>query len=122
MIVCPVSLLVQWESELLTKIYPPPSVHVHHGPGRTKNSQKLAEFDIIITTYSIITTEIGTPENRGTLGSLNYHRVILDEAHEIKNQETNKAKACFNIESTYRWCLTATPIQNEINDFVSLIY
>ncbi|KAG2224562.1 hypothetical protein INT45_004407 [Circinella minor] len=121
LIVCPVSLLSQWESELSKKIYPPPLVCVHHGPNRTKNSQKLAEFDIIITTYSIITTEIGTPENRGTLGSLKYHRVILDEAHEIKNQKTNKAKACFNIESTYRWCLTATPIQNEIGDLYSLI-
>ncbi|KAI9278394.1 SNF2 family N-terminal domain-containing protein [Phascolomyces articulosus] len=121
LIVCPVSLIKQWEDELLTRVNPPLEVCVHHGKDRSKNSLSLAQYDVVITTYSIISTEIGSEENRGTLGKLHFHRVILDEAHEIKNQKTIKAEACCLIEATYRWCLSATPIQNKIDDLFSLI-
>lgn len=45
------------------------------------------------------------------LFAVRWHRVILDEAQNIKNRASKTAKACIALESKYRWCLTGTPIQ-----------
>ncbi|KAJ3041272.1 hypothetical protein HDV00_009665 [Rhizophlyctis rosea] len=58
----------------------------------------------------------------GLLFRMKWHRVILDEAHSIKNKSTKAARACSHLESQYRWCLTGTPIQNNIGDLFSLIH
>ncbi|PCH37549.1 hypothetical protein WOLCODRAFT_92425 [Wolfiporia cocos MD-104 SS10] len=48
-------------------------------------------------------------------------RVVLDEAHNIKNRLTKSAIACCALESKYRWCLTGTPMQNSVEELFSLI-
>ncbi|KAJ8092278.1 hypothetical protein PM082_023881 [Marasmius tenuissimus] len=48
-------------------------------------------------------------------------RVVLDEAHAIKNRNTNAAIACFELESKYRWALTGTPMQNDVAELFSLL-
>ncbi|KAJ3210536.1 hypothetical protein HDU82_007940 [Entophlyctis luteolus] len=58
---------------------------------------------------------------RGNLFKIDWHRVILDEAHTIKNKNTRAARACVQLRSMYRWCLTGTPIQNNIGELYSLI-
>jgi len=51
-----------------------------------------------------------------------WYRVILDEAHIIKDRNTQTAKACFALNSARRWLLTGTPIQNSLDDFFSFIH
>ncbi|KAK2959094.1 putative DNA repair protein RAD5 [Blattamonas nauphoetae] len=53
--------------------------------------------------------------------SFEWRRVVLDEAHNIKNKKTEQTKAMNSIQSQNRWGLTGTPIQNEIEDLASLI-
>jgi DNA repair protein RAD16 len=45
----------------------------------------------------------------------------LDEAHNIKERATNTAKAAFQLQSNYRWCLSGTPLQNRVGELYSLV-
>ena len=50
-----------------------------------------------------------------------WHRIVLDEAHKIKARTSNTAKCIYALKSTYKWCLTGTPLQNRIGDLYSLV-
>ncbi|KAK1216281.1 hypothetical protein PQX77_021090 [Marasmius sp. AFHP31] len=58
---------------------------------------------------------------RDALFRVKWLRVVLDEAHAIKNRNTNAAIACFELESKYRWALTGTPMQNDVAELFSLL-
>lgn len=45
----------------------------------------------------------------------------LDEAHNIKERSTNTAKAAFELNSKYKWCLSGTPLQNRVGELYSLV-
>lgn len=48
-------------------------------------------------------------------------RVVLDEAHNIKERSTNAAKAAFALNAKYKWCLSGTPLQNRVGELYSLV-
>ncbi|PLW37316.1 hypothetical protein PCASD_09658 [Puccinia coronata f. sp. avenae] len=52
---------------------------------------------------------------------MRFWRIILDEAHTIKNRQAQKTKACFELRGNYKWCLTGTPIQNGVEDIFPLL-
>ena len=55
------------------------------------------------------------------LHQLSWFRIILDEAHLIKDRSTSTAKAVFNLVSLNKWCLTGTPLQNRVGELYSLV-
>jgi len=55
------------------------------------------------------------------LHSVSWFRVVLDEAHLIKDRSTSTAKAVFNLVSLNKWCLTGTPLQNRVGELYSLV-
>ncbi|KAF7729901.1 hypothetical protein EC973_003635 [Apophysomyces ossiformis] len=122
LVVCPIALMGQWQREILDKTSPKLKVCVHHGQGRATEEHTLAPYDVIITSYSMVANDLVEEEaKRGPLSRLEFHRVILDEAHIIKNKRTRMAEACCRLQADHRWCLTATPIQNKIDELYSLI-
>ncbi|KAI8089782.1 SNF2 family N-terminal domain-containing protein [Halteromyces radiatus] len=122
LVICPVSLMEQWAQEVRYKTENL-SVYVYHGSRRTNDIYELSKYDVVITSYTMIGGEFTESHvRRGPLACLKFHRVILDEAHTIKNRNTRTAQACYRIEATHRWCLTATPIQNKIEELYSLIH
>ncbi|RYP81554.1 hypothetical protein DL770_005856 [Monosporascus sp. CRB-9-2] len=125
LVVAPLALIRQWEAELKDKISDTHrlKVLVHHGPQRTKRYEDLRKYDVVITTYQILVSEYNhTTETlkTGCFG-LHWYRVILDEAHTIKNRNAKATKACYELRSVYRWCLSGTPMQNNLDELQSLV-
>ncbi len=116
-----------------------------------RDPQRLGYADVVITSYGVLVSdcrawllqqemqrtqiveqsELGinpslsttksAPVVRPGLLRLVWHRVILDEAHFIKNHHTETARACYTLNSVHRWALTGTPLQNTIDDLYSLV-
>ncbi len=128
LVVAPLALIRQWELEIKDKVTSSHQLRVcvHHGPQRTKRFQDLKKYDVVITTYQILVSEHGSSSNEvdgikvGCFG-LHWYRVILDEAHTIKNRNAKATQACYALKSEYRWCLTGTPMQNNLDELQSLI-
>ncbi|KAJ6531254.1 SNF2 family N-terminal domain-containing protein [Mycena capillaripes] len=55
------------------------------------------------------------------LFEVKWWRVVLDEAHNIKNRTTKNAVACCELQGKFRWCLTGTPMQNSVDELFSLL-
>jgi SNF2 family DNA or RNA helicase len=128
LVVAPLALIRQWELEIKDKIQASHAlkVCVHHGPQRTKRFQDLKKYDVVITTYQILVSEFGSSSKEETgiktgCFGLHWYRVILDEAHTIKNRNAKATQACYALRSEYRWCLTGTPMQNNLDELQSLI-
>lgn len=126
LIVGPLALIKQWEAELLSKTTSLPrkiKVYVHHGSSRTKDSRLLSKYDVVITTYPIVASEhkSTTEDNPSALFGVRWWRIILDEAHSIKNPSAKGSQACFALRGRFRWCLTGTPLQNNLEELQSLI-
>ncbi|KAI0753220.1 SNF2 family N-terminal domain-containing protein [Daedaleopsis nitida] len=160
LVVCPVSLVSQWESE--TKKYTSGlRVVQHHGSNRTTDPYVLQRAHIVVTSYSVIASEYATYSGgakdeskskgkkkqgydsdsgddsddigkrlkaaskrgkaRDALFRVKWWRIVLDEAHNIKNRNTKSAIACCALDAKYRWCLTGTPMQNNVEEIFSLI-
>ena len=88
------------------------------GTSRLEDAEMLEHADLVLTTYS---TLVKDHQNRRLLYQLQWFRVILDEAHWIRNQATQKFHAVSSLHAQRRWCLTATPIQNKLEDLGALV-
>jgi len=137
LVVAPMSLLAQWQSEA-EKASEPGTLKtiVYYGSEKNINLQKLCceanaatAPNVIITSYGIVLSEFnqvaangGNRGSHGGLFSLEYFRIILDEAHFIKNRQSKTAKACYELKAIHRWVLTGTPIVNRLEDLFSLVH
>jgi SNF2 family DNA or RNA helicase len=113
LIIVPKSIVMQWKEEI-NKFAPSLSVFVYDGPDRTKNTRDLYDHDIVISTYNLLI------EKTKILHGIIWGRVILDEAHEIRNAESVKFKSALQLKSEIRWLLTGTPVFNTMYDFINL--
>ncbi|KAF2723706.1 DNA repair protein, RAD5 [Polychaeton citri CBS 116435] len=137
LVVAPMSLLSQWASEAEKASKDGTlRVLVYYGSdSKSVNLQTLccasnsaSAPNVIITSYGVVLSEYnnvaiqgGNRGSHGGLFSLDYWRIILDEAHMIKNRQSKTAKACCELAATHRWVLTGTPIVNRLEDFFSLV-
>ncbi|RDA83179.1 hypothetical protein CP532_6450 [Ophiocordyceps camponoti-leonardi (nom. inval.)] len=128
LVVAPLALIRQWEHEMKDKVERTHrlNVLVHHGPQRSKKAGEMAHYDVVITTYQILVSEHGKSsdaDDGSKIGCFGLHwwRVVLDEAHTIKNRLTKATKACYALRAEYRWCLSGTPMQNNLDELQSLV-
>ncbi|RDX84596.1 Helicase-like transcription factor CHR27, partial [Mucuna pruriens] len=209
LVICPVVAVTQWVSEIdRFTLKGSTKVLIYHGANRWKSGDRFADYDFVITTYSVVESEyrkhmmppkercpycgklflpskliyhqnyfcgpdavrtekqskqakkknrevtkgktkecdsnkmskgsrkkkeeemctiIGDSEavpvrtDRSILHAVQWQRIILDEAHYIKSRHCNTAKAVLALESTYKWALSGTPLQNRVGELYSLI-
>lgn len=125
LIVCPLSLLHQWKNEIQERFRANTlKVYVYYGDERDNALSSLKRSDVVLTTYGVLSTEherTAGKSSEGVLARTKWNRVILDEAHSIKNRMTNYFRACSSLQAQHRWCLTGTPIQNSLDDIFSLL-
>ncbi|RJE25910.1 SNF2 family helicase ATPase [Aspergillus sclerotialis] len=126
LVVAPLALIKQWESEIEEKVEYSHKLRVcvYHGATRAKAGGNLEDYDVVITTYGTLTSEYGAMDknnNKSGLFSVYWYRIILDEAHTIKNRNAKASQSACALDAEYRWCLTGTPMQNNLDELQSLI-
>ncbi|CAI9105535.1 OLC1v1004474C1 [Oldenlandia corymbosa var. corymbosa] len=124
LIVCPMTLIGQWKAEIEAHAQPGSlSVYVHYGQSRSRDAIVLGQSDVVLTTYGVLASEFSTEnaETNGGLFSVRWFRVVLDEAHTIKSSKSQISSAATALVADRRWCLTGTPIQNNLEDLYSLL-
>lgn len=128
LVVAPMSLLAQWASEAeKTSRNGSLKILMYYGTEKNVDLKTLcctanasSAPNVIITSYGVVLSEFNTVAsyyagNKGAsngLFSIEYYRIILDEAHMIKNRQSKTAKACYELSAIHRWVLTGTPIVN----------
>ena len=136
LVIAPMSLLAQWQSET-EKASKEGTIKtmVYYGSEKNCNLQAMccedtaaSAPDVVITSYGTVLSEYsqllakkGDRSLYTGLFSLSFLRIILDEAHTIKNRRSKTSKACYALAADHRWVLTGTPIVNRLEDLFSLV-
>jgi len=120
LVVCPVSVLGNWQREL-ARFAPSVRVLVHHGPDRHDGGAdgfagRVRSHDVVLTTYSLVGRDLEH------LGAVQWGRLVLDEAQQIKNPATIQAKSVHHLDAGRRVALTGTPIENRLGDLWSIMH
>ena len=90
-------------------------INIYDGPER-----KMKEADVTIAPYTLLTTKGGKADAKTPLHMVQWDRVILDEAHEIRNNKSKLFKSVCRLQTQIKWIVTGTPVFNSMEDFVSL--
>lgn len=115
LVICPTSLVYNWKEEF-AKFNPKLKVLPVDGTPlqRKKLQNNINDFDIIITSYSLLQKDIEFYK------TIPFGYAILDEAQHIKNRGTRNAKSVKMIQASHRLILTGTPIENSLDELWSL--
>jgi non-specific serine/threonine protein kinase len=109
LVVCPTTLMFNWENEI-KKFTPALTYLIHHGGDRTRSKPALDKYDVIITTYGTLRSDIKM------LMEIPFDHVVLDESQAIKNPASKVTKAACLLRSKNRLCMSGTPLQNNTFD------
>ncbi len=117
LVVCPMSVARQWVAEI-EKFAPSLRVHLHHGSERLAGEELAAvarESDVVVTSYDIATRDVED------LCLVAWDRLLLDEAQDVKNPATKRARALRLLPARRRLAMTGTPIENRLQELWALM-
>ncbi len=111
LVVCPASLLGNWEAEI-RRFAPGVDVRRHHGSAR----------DLDGVTSGFVLTTYGTMRNDAALlAEVPWGLVVADEAQHVKNSRSAAARSLRTIPSAARVALTGTPVENDLTELWSIL-
>jgi SNF2 family DNA or RNA helicase len=114
LIVCPSSLVYNWEREA-GRFVPELRVLPVTGSKRSELFKKINDVDLVITSYPLLRRDIEEYRTR------EFAAVVLDEAQQIKNPDSLNAQAAMALRASTRFALTGTPVENAVRDIWSIM-
>ncbi len=117
LVVCPMSVVKQWAAEI-HRFAPGLRVHVQHGTLRPVGPdlrEAVEASDVVVTSYDIATRDAEQ------LAALDWNRLILDEAQDVKNPQTKRARSLRLIRARRRVAMTGTPIENRLGELWAIM-
>ncbi|MDA3626333.1 DEAD/DEAH box helicase [Saccharopolyspora sp. WRP15-2] len=115
LVVCPTSVLDNWQREL-HRFAPKLPVLRHHGPRRPLDPAAFTPGSVVITTYPLLRTDFQL------LSDVDWDVVVLDEAQQIKNHSGQTAQAAGRLRARTRVALTGTPVENRLAELWSIMH
>ncbi|MCB1230196.1 MAG: DEAD/DEAH box helicase [Verrucomicrobiae bacterium] len=115
LIVAPKSVVPNWEKEI-KKFAPSMSVLALQGAGRKRFYSVLRYSDIVVTSYPVMLRDADE------LRAQEFHCIVLDEAHTIKNATSGITQVAWRLRARHRLCLSGTPIENHLGELWSLFH
>ena len=115
LVIMPTSLLHNWVSEM-NRFAPALNVKLlnQQGVNRQQVVADAEPADIVLATYGLLVTE------GELLSQRTWTTIVLDEAHAIKNRDTQTSKSAMELKGDFRLMLTGTPLQNHLNEIWNL--
>ncbi len=111
LIIVPTTLITNWCKEV-QKFCPNLSVDVFHGQKREINQKRA---DILLTTYGILR------KSKDILNALDWYAIIIDEAQNIKNTNTEQTKSIKMLKANVRIAMSGTPVENRLIEYWSIM-
>ncbi len=111
LVVCPKSVIFNWEAEL-RRFRPDLKVALYHGSRRTIDD----DADVTLTTYGTLRQDMDS------LRKVEWNIAVLDEAQSIKNAESQTAQAAFQLRARFRLAMSGTPVENRLEELWSLMH
>jgi len=117
LLIAPTSVLGNWHREV-QKFAPHLKAAVHHGSDRTKEKRAFKalckDHNLLITSFAL------ARRDADLIKAITWHRIVLDEAQNIKNPKAAQTKAILTLSARHRLALTGTPIENRLLDLWSI--
>jgi SNF2 family DNA or RNA helicase len=117
LLVCPTSVIGNWRREL-RRFAPDVKVMTHHGPDRRLGKQLLSAvngYDVVLSTYSLL------DRDEASLKPIPWAGIVLDEAQNVKNPATRRARAVRAFSGGYRFAMTGTPVENRLSELWAIL-
>lgn len=118
LLIAPTSVVTNWSKEAET-FTPNLRTLVHQGSERLKGKSfknALKKIDVVLSSYAIVRRDAELLED------ISWQGVILDEAQNIKNPETQQSKLIYGLKSGFRIALTGTPVENRLSELWSIMH
>jgi superfamily II DNA or RNA helicase len=112
LVVCPASLLGNWQREL-ARFAPDVPVRRYHGGARHLDG--VAVNEAVLVTYGVVRRD------RAALAGIGWDLVVADEAQHVKNPLSRSARELRQVPATARLALTGTPVENRLSDLWSIL-
>jgi SNF2-related domain/SNF2 Helicase protein/Helicase conserved C-terminal domain len=114
LVVCPTSVVGNWEREL-ARFAPDLPVLRHHGPDRATEPQEFEAGAVAVTSYGLVRRDIDL------LSAVDWDTVVLDEAQQVKNHASQAARAVRRLPARARVALTGTPVENRLAELWAIV-